>query len=59
VPIGNPNQSTSDPDSSQGPNDAHPPHFKETRLDADAIAASRAFFELLDQWDRKEKADEA
>lgn len=27
-------------------------------LDADSISALRAFFELLDAWDRKESTDE-
>jgi len=56
--IESPKQIVRDLEAPQGANEVLPLHTTGTRLDATSIAALRALFELLDEWDQQDKTDE-
>ncbi len=58
MPLGSPKRRATDLDSVQASNEVCPIGIAENLLDAASLAALRSFFELLDQWDQKEKSDE-
>jgi len=58
MPLGSPKRRATDLDSVQASTEVRPITIAENLLDAASLDALRSFFELLDQWDQKEKSDE-
>jgi hypothetical protein len=58
MPIGSPKRRATDLKSVPASNEDRPITIAEHLLDAGSLAVLRSFFELLDQWDQKEKSDE-